>query len=157
MAKAIEGVVLSGPIRLEKYDPDGDSYVVFQRPARWEREKLDEMQARVEYEWDSAERGKVRQRNHVPPSRLETQMVAMCLVECNIPAGAGHPIVKEGALLFVPGQSCRQAHKFLTGSTEEAFKKVWDTLPDDLAEEIIAALMEFHPPFNWKVPQQGEE
>lgn len=150
MAKALEGVVLSDRIRLDKWDPDGDSYVVFQRPSRWESEQLAAMQAQSELVFDTEQRGEVRQRDRTALAVLESRMVAMTLVECNIPSA------DTGDLVFIPGQSCRAPRKKLTDRVEKGFYEAWYALPDELSEEIIDKLRDWHPPFNWR-SDRGED
>ena len=70
MAKAVEGIVLSERLPLTRWDPDGDTYVVFQRPLRFEAEALARMQARSELVFDTEEQGRVTQRERVPLAEL---------------------------------------------------------------------------------------
>lgn len=151
MAKAIGGLVLSERLRLSQYDPEGDSYVVFQRPSRMEAERIASMQAQSVLEWTSEEHGVMRQRERVPIAVLESEMVAMSLVECNV------PWTKEGDLVFTPGVSCREQDKPLTERVRGNFYEVWHKLPNDLCENIIAELQRFHPPFDWRKPDRGED
>lgn len=151
MARKLGGIILSERIPLKKWDPEGDEYVVFQRPARWEQEQLDAMQARSVLEWTTEEQGTVRQRERTPISILEAEQVCMCLVECSVEDA-------EGNRLFVPGVTCRASMKPLGQKQREGFYKVWHR-PDfdpDLAKEIIELLHEFHPDFDWRNPSRGE-
>lgn len=152
MARKLEGVVLSERLYLKEWDPDGDEYVVFQRPARWEGEQLDTMQARSVLEWDTEEQGTVRQRERTPISILEAEQVALCLVECSVED-------KDGNKLFVPGSTCRAPMKGLGQKQREGFYKVWHRPDFDtgLAKEIIKLLHEFHPDFDWRNPDRGED
>jgi hypothetical protein len=151
MAKGLTGAVLSDKMRLKKWDPDGDAYVVFQRPSRWEAEQLAKMQAQSELVWRTDEQRTVRQRDRTAIAVLESEQVAMCLVECNIPN-------EEGELLFVPGQTCRAPMKGFGQRQREGFYKVWyqPGFDPDLAEEIVDALHKFHPPFDFRSPDEGE-
>ena len=79
MARQLSGVVLSDKIILNVWDPDGDEYVIFQRPSRWEDEQLAAMQAKSELVWSTDEQGTVRQRERTPVAVLEAEQVAMCL------------------------------------------------------------------------------
>ena len=148
MARPVEGVVLSGQIPLTEWDPDGETYVEFQRPRRFEAEQLAQMQAKSTLEWDSADVGTMRQRERVPLALLESAMVSMCLVGSNLTrvndeTGEEEPI-------FVPGKTCRAPKKLMPAKVESSFRKEWEELPDELAEEIVDKLREWHPPFNWR-------
>lgn len=150
MAKALTGIVTSGKLYLEKWDEEKDTYVVFQRPSRREAEMLAAMRAKAELVWNTEEQGTVRQRDGVPLMTQESEMVAMCLVECNLPD-------EDDKLVFVPGTSCRVQGKPLTGAQKTRFYKNWGDLPDELATEITDKLREFHPPFNFRSSEEGEE
>jgi len=154
MAKVVEGAILSERLPLKRFDPDGDTWVMFQRPARFEAEALARMQARSELVFDTEEQGRVTQRERVPLAELETTMVQLCLVESNL--------VKldskgEEVPVFVPGKTCRAARKMPTQGMQIRFLDEWRELPDELCEEIIDLLREFHPPFDWRNPARGED
>lgn len=154
MAKAVEGIVLSERLALTRWDPDGDTYVVFQRPLRFEAEALARMQARSELVFDTEEQGRVTQRERVPLAELETTMVQLCLVESNLPK-----VTEDGeeVPVFVPGKTCRMARKGLTAKVQNGFLAEWHNLPDELCEEIVQQLQAFHPPFDWRSPERGED
>ena len=152
MARQLSGVVLSERVKLDRWDPEGDEYVVFQRPSRWEMERLAAMQARSELVWNTEEQGTVRQRERTPIAELEAEQVCMCLVECSVKDAEGEP-------LFVPGKTCRAAMKRMGQRQRDGFYGVWHR-PDfdpDLAEELIEKLHEFHPEFDWRNPDRGED
>lgn len=153
MAKAIGGTVLSDVIRLEQWDPDGDSYVMFRRPTRLDAERLAQMQAQSVIEWTEESQRTVRQRERVPWAILFSEMACLCLVECNIPEE------ESGPPLFIPGKTCLPPNH--TGPIPEkirqGFYRVWHLLPNELCEEIISKLMDFHPPFDWREPMRGED
>lgn len=155
MAKAVGGVVLSDRIFLEEWDPDKDTYVVFQRPRRYEAEALAQLQARAERVYNTGQTGQVVVRESVPMALVETAQVKLCLVESNLPWGEDAP-GEEGSLVFIPGKSCRVARKGLTERVEQGFEEAWSALDDDVCEEIIKKLQEWHPPFNWWAPSEGE-
>ena len=152
MAKGLSGIVLSERIFLDKWDPDKDTFVVFQRPSRWEMEELDKVYAQVELEFDDEKQGTMIQRNRVPFSVLESKQVSMALVESNIPDEEGNP-------LFVPGKTCRAARKNMGQRAEEGFYRVWyrADFPPELAQEIVEKLHEWHPPFDWRNPAEGND
>jgi hypothetical protein len=143
MAKGLRGVVTSDKIPLKVWDPSGETYVRFQRPSRFEAEQLDTIRARAEIVWSTAEQGTVRQRDMTPLSVQESEMVAMCLVESNLPDDNGDPV-------FVPGKTCRQSGVPLTERARGGFFGKWhgSDFPDELAQEIIEALVEWHPDFD---------
>jgi hypothetical protein len=136
---------------LTKWDPDGDEYVVFQQPSRLEQETIDAMQAQSELVFHTDEQGKVTQRDRVPMSKLESEMVAMCLVESSIK--------KDDELVFVPGKTCRLKGKGMGQIQHHGFYKVWHSpdFPPELAEEIVEKLFEFYPPFDWRAPDRPNE
>ena len=141
---------LSGEIRLEHYDPDGDSYVVFMEPRRYEQEEVDRLRFSSEISWNTEEQGRVSQKDRVPWSTLESRMVCLCLVGCNIPDE------DTEKLLFSPGTSCREPGKPLSKAVENRFNTTWYNLPGELAEEIYEKLAAFYPPFDWR-SGEGEE
>jgi hypothetical protein len=149
MARQLEDILVSDEIPLTEWDPEGDEWVKFQRPTRLEGEELAEMQARSELVWSTAEQGQVAQRDRTPLAVLESAMVAMCLVDSSLK--------RKDEPVFVPGTSCRQVGKMLGQRQRNGFYKAWHSLPDELAEEIIAKLREWHPPFDWRNPEEGEE
>jgi hypothetical protein len=151
MARQLSDVVYSGKLYLNKWDPDGDEYVVFQQPSRLEQETIDAMQAQSELVFNTEERGKVTQRDRMPMSKIESEMVAMCLVECSIKKG-DEPI-------FVPGRTCREAGKGFGQVQRRGFYKVWHSpdFPPELADEIVEKLFEFYPPFDWRSPERPNE
>jgi len=150
MAKPVSGTVISEKLFLEKFDPDGDTWVRFQRPKRWEQEQIDAMQAQSELIWSSESQGEMRQRDRVPVSVLESEMVCLCLVESNLPHDD-----EEQSLVFVPGTSCRVAQKGLGQKAREGFYKKWHQMDGLVADEIVELLQEWHPPFGWG-GDQGE-
>jgi hypothetical protein len=150
MARPLEGIVLSEQYELKMWDPNGDSYVQFQRPSRFEAEQIATMQARSELVFNDEAQGEVRQRDRVAIAVLQSEMVALTLVECNIPD-------EDGNLLFSPGKSCRRPPKRITARQKDAFYEAWHRCDDDLCEEIIEKLKEFHPPFDWGNPDRGED
>lgn len=149
MARQLEDIVVSDEIALTEFDPGGDVWVRFQRPTRLEAESLAEMQARSELVWNTAEQGQVAQRDRTPLAVLESDMVAMCLVGSNLQRGDED--------VFVPGKTCRHQGKALGQMQRKGFYGEWYKLPDELAEEIIAKLREWHPPFDWRSPERGED
>jgi len=144
--RLVEGVTTSGRIALSDWDSDGEVYVVFQRPRRHEAEQLATMQAQSVLEWDTDTQGRVSQRERVPLAILESTMVSMCLVESNL---AKEQDGKE-VQIFVPGKTCREPGKVHSDRIGAAFRKEWQDLPDELCEEIVNRLREWHPPFNWR-------
>lgn len=152
MARALEGVVVSEAIPLLEWDDTGGTYVKFQRPSRVEEENLATMQARSELVWSTEERGRVTQRERVPLTVLESEMVAMTLVECNLPEADGETLV------FVPGKTCRRMNGPFDDKVRNGFYKAWyrPDFPPELAEEIVDKLIEWHPPFDWRNPGEGE-
>jgi len=151
MGKSVPSIEISEQLKLEEFDPSGETWVQFQRPRRFEREQLTRLRAQTVFEWDSDERGTVRQRDMVPETILDSERVALCLVDSNIMDEEG-----EGPL-FVPGKTCRKARKRLPEVVKARFYEVWSELPDDLAEEIISLLHEWHPPFDWRHPEREGE
>lgn len=154
MAKAVGSVVLSPQIPLNQWDEDGETYVVFQEPRRYEAEQLAHMQAQSVLEWNSDEVGLMRQRDRLPLAAYETAMVAMCLVGSNLTRVDEE--TGEESPVFVPGKSCRAPRKGLTEKIKLAFEKEWADLPASLAEEVVAKLREWHPPFNWRDLDENE-
>jgi len=144
MAKAVSlKPTTSGQMRLEKWDPDGDSYVIFQEPRRGEQQEIDTLLASSEITYADGGR-EIKQRDRMPLSVQEEHMVARTLVECNVPEeDSDKPI-------FYPGKTCRAAGKALTGDVSVAFGKVWRNLPGKLADEIVELMGEFYPPFSWR-------
>jgi len=154
MARPVEGVVLSDRIFLEKWDPDKDTWVIFQRPARYEAEALAQLQARAERVYNTEQQGQVILRENTPIAQVESAQVKLCLVESNLAK------VNENGdeeLIFVPGKTCRSVRKPLTERVEGGFSKEWLNLPDELCEEIISKLQDWHLPFKWWAPAEGEE
>lgn len=151
MAKKLPKIQISDKIPLEEYDDSKETYVKFQRPARWESEQVDQLASQAETIIDG-ERRQIRQREVVPQSVLDSERVWQCLVDSNLPD-------PDGKQLFVPGTTCRKANVEIEDYTElrAAFYKAWYTLPDEVADEIATALGDFHPPFNWRSPGAGEE
>lgn len=152
MARKLDGIVLSEQVPLDRWDPEGDEYVVFQRPARWEEEQLDAMQARSVYEFNTEEQGLVRQRERTPIAQLESEQVCMCMVECSVQDA-------DGTQLFVSGDTCRAPRKKLGSKQRDGFYRVWyrPDFPSELAAEIIEKLHQFHPPFDWRNSDRGED
>jgi hypothetical protein len=150
MAKRLPGIEISEQIPLDGFDPEGKTWVQFQRPRRWEREQLSRLRAQSVLEWTNDEQGTVRQREIVPEPVMDSERVAMCLVDSNLEDS-------EGNKVFVPAKSCRQARKSLSPKARDRFYEVWGDLPDDVAEEIILKLAEWHPPFDWRNPDRGED
>ena len=154
MARPVEGVVLSDRIFLKEWDPDEDTWVVFQRPARYEAEALAQLQARAERVYNTEQQGQVVLRESTPVAQIESAQVKLCLVESNLSRveedGEEKPI-------FVPGRTCRRARKPLTERVEEGFAREWGSLDNELCEEIILALQDWHLPFKWWAPAEGEE
>lgn len=148
MAKPIGSVVLSSQIALTDWDEAGETYVIFQEPRRFEAEQLAHMQAQSVLEWNSDEVGLMRQRDRLPLAAYETAMVAMCLVGSNLTRVDEE--TGEESPVFVPGKTCRAPRKGINSKIEDAFKREWADLPASLAEEIVAKLREWHPPFNWR-------
>jgi hypothetical protein len=149
MSKRLPSIEVSEAIPLSRYDESNETWVQFQRPRRWEREQISQIRARSVLEWDTESQGTVRQRDIVPEDVLDSERVALCLVDSNLCS-------EEGEQLFVPGKSCRQAKKALLPGIKDKFYSAWHDLPDDVAQEIIEKLVEWHPPFNWRNPSLGE-
>jgi hypothetical protein len=143
MAKGLHGVVVSDKIPLTVWDPTGDTFVRFQRPSRFETEQLDMVRARAELVWNATDVGVVRQRDMTPLSVQETEMVAMCLVESNLPDDGGE-------LVFKPGKTCRQSGQAMSERARAGFFSKWhgSDFPPELAQEIVEALIEWHPDFD---------
>ena len=156
MARPVGGVVLSDRIYLEKWDPDKDTWVVFQRPARYEAEALAQLQARAERVYNTENQGQVILRESTPIAQVESAQVKLCLVESNLVWGEGG-LGSDGDPIFVPGKTCRRPRKNLTNTVENGFQQVWDTLDNELCEEIIESLQNWHLPFKWWAPAEGEE
>jgi len=136
-------------IETEQVLLDEETYVTFQRPRRWEREQISRLRAQSALEWDSDDRGTVRQRDLVPETILDSERVCLCLVDSNLAD-------ENGEQLFIPGKTCRAAKQDITPKARDGFYKVWYALPDDIAEMIARKLHEWHPPFNWRNPELGE-
>ena len=151
MAKPAKGVVISEEIPLKKHDESGKTWVKFQRPKRWEQEQIDTLQLQSEVIWNTETRGEMRQRERVPLSVIESEMVAVCLVESNL-SWEDTP----DQLIFKPGRTCRAAKKPSDEKIRKAFYDQWNELDSDLADEIVAVLREWHPPFNWRT-DTGED
>jgi len=149
MSKRLPSIEVSEAIPLSKWDETGETWVQFQRPRRWEREQIAQIRAKSVLEWDTEVQGTVRQRDIVPEDVLDSERVALCLVDSNLCGEDGEP-------LFVPGKSCRATKKMLEPNTKTQFYKAFHSLPDDVATEIIEKLVEWHPPFNWRNPGLGE-
>ena len=149
MAKSVSGTVVSEQIPLTEFDDTGNTWVVFQRPKRRESEKLAIMQAQSELIYNTDAQGEVRQRDRIPLTVIESQMVCLCLVESNLS-------YEDGKQLFIPGQTCRMTKKQVTIKVDDGFNQAWGDLDDDLADEIVDKLREWHPPFNWRA-DQGED
>jgi hypothetical protein len=147
MSYKVKSLVISDRIPLDGIDPSNETYVVFQRPARWEAERIYQEQAKAEIIFNSADMGTVRQRERVAPAVIESMMVAMCLVESNL-------AFEGDELIFTPGKNCRVAGKDQNTEIENKFFKAWYKLPDEVCEEIIAKLQDWHPPFNWGIKEE---
>jgi len=150
MAKPVSGTVISEQLPLLEHDESGDAWVKFQRPKRWEEEQIDAMQAQSELIWSSDARGEMRQRDRVPLSVLESEMVCLCLVESSLPNDD-----EDQTLIFVPGKTCRVAKKGLGQKVREGFYKEWHNLDGVVADEVVKLLQDWHPPFSWG-GDQGE-
>lgn len=150
MSKRLPSIEISEAIPLTKYDESGETWVQFQRPRRWEREQISQIRARSVLEWDTESQGTVRQRDIVPEDVLDSERVALCLVDSNL-------CDEEGEQLFVGGKTCRGTKKALSEKAKDGFYSAWHNLPDDVAAEIIEKLVEWHPPFNWRNPKLGED
>jgi hypothetical protein len=57
----------------------------------------------------------------------------------------------------VPGKTCRQAKRPLNEKVKGGFYEQWYALPDDITEIIIEKMREWHPPFDWRNPERGED
>jgi hypothetical protein len=149
MARQLEDVVVSGQLFLKTWDPDGDEWVRFQRPSRLEAETLAEMQSRSELVFHTETEGQVSQRDRTPLAVLESEMVAMCLIESSL--------MKDDELVFKPGVTCRAQGKNLGSKQRAGFYRAWHNMNNDLCEEIITLLQDWHPDFDWRNPDRGED
>ena len=78
-------------------------------------------------------------------------MVSLCLVDSNL----AWEVDGEEVPIFVPGKNCRESGKLLPDRINNAFRKEWQELDDELCEEIIDKLREWHPPFNWRGDEES--
>lgn len=125
------------------------TWVMFQRPSRAERIAVSKKAADVETHFREGDQTWY-QKAGVPQSELDDVRMAYALVDSNI--------MRAKKLLFVSGKTCREAHKPLTDDQYRAFMQAWRQLPDpEVTEPILRALREFHPPYDWRNPQRGED
>jgi len=150
MAKPVVGQIVSDEIKLDIWDEEGDTWVRFVQPGRLEEEVLARMRAKAELVWSTEEQGTVRQRDTVPLMTQESEMVALCLCESNLPN-------EKGDLIFRSGVNCRTTTKAITGVQKERFYQAWYSLSGPLCEEIVAKLVDWYPPFDFRNPERGEE
>lgn len=161
MAYRVQDVEISGEIPLLSLDPSGETWVKFLRPRRWETEMLSKYRASTPVlEWD--ERGQtMRQKNLLPEPLMDSERVCLCLVDSNLV----WETKKEGdeteklVPVFLPGKTCRKpgAPGAMSETLRSAFYEAWQKLPDTVAEAIIEALHDWHPPFDWRNPDRGED
>ena len=156
MPYEVEDVEVSGEIQLLALDPSGETYIKFQRPRRWESEALSRYRASTPIlEWDESGQT-MRQKNLLPEPIMDSERVCLCLVDSNLvwKSRGDDKLVP----IFIPGKTCRKAGSTepMSNTLKELFYVAWRSLPDQVAEAIIAALHEWHPPFDWRNPGRGE-
>jgi hypothetical protein len=150
MAKRLPGIIVSDEIPLDAFDETGETWVKFRRPKRWEVEELSKVQAESELMWDLASQGRLVERRLTTMTQVESEMVYLCLVDSNL-------LDEEGEPVFVPGKSCRMVKGRPKPKVRDAFFQAWGDVDGEVASEIVEKLMAFHPPFNWRSPQQAGE
>lgn len=147
MALDIGEIEISEPIPLLDVDPSGKTFVQFQRPARWETERIvREATGSVELIFGE---GDTRQRNYTPSNIVDSIRVGVMLIRCDI--------TREKKPLFVPGKNLRRPRGTFPSNLETEFLKTWWSLPDPICVSIINAMRQWHPPYDWTRPERGED
>jgi len=137
----------------EEFDPDQETYVDFRQARRGESEQREEMFAKVVHQYNDQEHGVIRREQNLNYRSQQAREVYLTMCACNIEisetpkAKAGTKKTEEAPepvlrplFLFkdydgVPGLSMR----------EQEFEKAWNSLPDQVAEELHTFCLQINP------------
>jgi hypothetical protein len=132
---------LEQTIKLLESDPSGETWVRVKQATMGEDAVLSALWAKTAWEFDDAQRGKVKQYNDVSRAQIMGERVRLTLLECNI---TDH----EGKLLFPQVDPAAIRGR-------DAFYDAWSLLPSAWAEEIHEAVLQVNP--QWGPGREAQE
>ena len=145
---------LEKQFRLDKFDPDGDSFVTIRQARQWQHEKREDLFAETSRVWREGEHdlGAVEMKQRVSFSEVMRTEVCLTMVDSNlviqeVVRDASGNVVSENtkpAFQFAKGPDGRQ---FLSMTTAE-FAYAWGMLEPELCLEIHRKVFEVNP--MWK-------
>ena len=133
---------LEQTIKLLKADPSGDASVRIKQATMGEDAIISAMWAKTAWEFDDAQRGKVKQYNDVSRAQIMGEQVRLTLLEgINILDHEGKPLFPKVDPAVVRGR--------------DAFYDAWSQLPSPWAEEIHEAVLQVNP--QWRPDREAQE
>lgn len=132
---------LEQTIKLLGADPTGETWVRVKQATTGEDAILSNLWAKTAYEFDDAQKGKVKQYSEVSRAQVRAEAVRLTLLESNVLRHNDEP-------LFPPvDHAVRRSPK--------QFGAAWDRLPVPWANEIYEAVLTVNP--QWRPGGEDEE
>ena len=132
---------LEQTIKLLEADPTGETWVRIKQATTGEDAILSSLWAKSAFEYDDANKGKVKQYNEVSRAQVQGESVRLTLLESNILDHKDKP-------LFPPiDHAARRVQK--------TFYDAWSKLPMAWAKEIHEAVLMVNP--QWRPGREDEE
>ena len=118
--------------KLEKWDPTGETTVTVRQATQGVVDKLENFRtSNNEYQWDDKEQGKTTMRTNRGSAEIRRLQVRETMESSNLPGPDDMPLFKT--------------FSYKNDSDILAWEKSWDTLPPELAEEIVEKVYEVNP------------
>jgi hypothetical protein len=132
---------LEQTIKLLRADPEGETWVRIKQATMGEDAALSAMWAKTAWEFDDAQRGKVKQYNDVSRAQIMGEQVRLTLLECNITDHAGKALFPKIDPAVIRDRA--------------AFYDAWSQLPSPWAEEIHEVVLQVNP--QWRPDREAQE
>jgi len=129
---------LEKDFQLLQTDPAGETTVTIRQATRAAQDRRTDLTAEATRIWNDAEVGKIEVKQRISMADLQRLEVYMTLCGCNIEDADG------GALFKFKNDGNGRPHL----ASENQFARAWGQLPDEVASEIHAKVLEVNP--QWK-------
>ena len=143
---------LEKQFRLDKFDPDGDSFATIRQARQWQHEKREDLFAETSRVWREGDLGEVEMKQRVSFSEVMRTEVYLTMVDSNLVI---QEVVRDGSG-NIAAESTKPAFQFSKGSdgrqfmsmTTAEFAYAWGMLEPELCREIHQKVFEVNP--MWK-------